>query len=116
MWVLNPFVIDFANLPEELCTVAQEQLLTLSSSVVFASKFKMLALEEFWLTLGPEFQNLTEIATNVLLKFSTSYMCEKGFSTMLLLKNKYRNRLEVEDDLRINLYNDDINITEIMKM
>ena len=37
----------------------------------------------------------------VLIPLLTTYYCESGFSTMLYIKNKYRNRLQLEDDLRV---------------
>jgi hAT family C-terminal dimerisation region len=101
VWILNPFVFDTSNLPIELTSTAQEQLLTLSSNVVLATKFKTMSLTEFWISVRPEYTELMDVAATVLLKFSTSYLCEKAFSAMLVLKNKYRNRLEVENDLRI---------------
>ena len=38
---------------------------------------------------------------NVLLPFGTTYLREMTFSALSYIKNKYRSRLEVEDDLRI---------------
>ena len=35
--------------------------------------------------------------------FLTTYLCEFGFSTFLLLKNKLRNKLDVKSDLRLAL-------------
>lgn len=37
------------------------------------------------------------------MSFNTSYFCETGFSAMLLIKNKYRTRLQLEPDLRLKL-------------
>jgi zinc finger BED domain-containing protein 5/7/8/9 len=106
-WVLNPFQYDETNLPEELSTAAQEELLTLSSNLTIKSKFQFMGYQEFWLEadLDQEFPVLQQIAITMLLKFPTTYLCEKGFSAMLYLKNKYRSKLNVEDDLRIKLSN-----------
>ena len=38
---------------------------------------------------------------NVLLPFGTTYLCKRTFSTLSYVKNKYRSKPEVEDDLRV---------------
>jgi zinc finger BED domain-containing protein 5/7/8/9 len=86
--------------------------LTLASDIIQATTFKTISLGEFWLSMNQEYNTLKKIAVAMLLQFSTSYLCEKGFSSMLFLKNKYRNRLEVEHDLRVNLYKGDVNFCE----
>jgi hAT family C-terminal dimerisation region len=78
------------------------------------SGFRTMSLGEFWLSMNQEYNTLKKIAVAMLLQFSTSYLCEKGFSSMLFLKNKYRNRLEVEHDLRVNLYKGDVNFREVI--
>jgi zinc finger BED domain-containing protein 5/7/8/9 len=69
-------------------------------------RFKLSTPEEFWLTTGRTYTHLYSLAMKMLLKFPTSYLCEKGFSTMLFLENKFRARLDVEHDKRIKLAND----------
>src|SRR4029434_6006897 len=48
---------------------------------------------------------LCEIALKMLLLFASTYLCEAGFSRLTALKTKYRNRAQIEDDLRICLSN-----------
>ena len=42
-------------------------------------------------------------ALNILVPFSSTYMCECGFSALLTIKSKARNRLDVESDIRCAL-------------
>ena len=42
-------------------------------------------------------------ALNILVPFSSTYLCECGFSALLTIKSKARNRLDVESDIRCAL-------------
>ncbi|MGH0155314.1 UNVERIFIED_CONTAM: hypothetical protein FKN15_031073 [Acipenser sinensis] len=58
---------------------------------------------DFWLSVGSEFHELTDRALKALILFSSTYLCESGFSALTAIKTKYRSRLSVEDDLRLFL-------------
>ena len=47
------------------------------------------------------FPQLAESALNILVPFATTYLCESGFSTLVSIKTKPRNRLDPEDDMRV---------------
>ncbi|OAF71583.1 hypothetical protein A3Q56_00643 [Intoshia linei] len=66
-------------------------------------KFDDQCLQLFWSSQLSTYPNLSTKALNVLIPFSTTYLCEKGFYSLLYLKNKYRNRLNASHDLRIAL-------------
>ena len=57
-------------------------------------------LDEFWISVKESNQVIGEKALALLLPFPTSYLCETGFSSVAVLKSKYRNRLSIEADLR----------------
>jgi hypothetical protein len=46
---------------------------------------------------------LSETVLRLLLPFPTTYLCEAGFSSLLVIKSKYRSRLVAEGDLRCPL-------------
>ena len=45
--------------------------------------------------------HLCDIALKMLILFASTYLCQAGFSRLTALKTKYRNRAQIEDDLRI---------------
>ncbi|KAI6655424.1 Zinc finger BED domain-containing protein 5-like [Oopsacas minuta] len=65
--------------------------------------FNNLSLEKFWVKYLPMYLDLSQLAFRVLVQFSSTYLCETGFSTLVLIKSKYRRRMFVEADLRCAL-------------
>lgn len=59
--------------------------------------FDQTDLDEFWLKMQEKYSTLSRKAVNKLLPFTTTYLCETGFSTMSVIKTKQRNRLDAED-------------------
>jgi hypothetical protein len=60
-------------------------------------------IEEYWCKKAIAYPKLREIALRYLVMFSTTYLCEQGFSGLLYIKNKQRNRLDPTKDLRVAL-------------
>ena len=50
-----------------------------------------------------EFPQISTKAMKVLIPFTSTYLCECGFPALTQIKNRYRSRLQVEDDLRLFL-------------
>uniref|UniRef100_A0A8C5A3P1 DUF4371 domain-containing protein n=1 Tax=Gadus morhua TaxID=8049 RepID=A0A8C5A3P1_GADMO len=50
-----------------------------------------------------DFPQLAAKAMMSLLPFATTYLCERGFSSLIYLKNKYRSRLQPEADMTLCL-------------
>lgn len=46
-----------------------------------------------------DYPAIVNIALRHLVGFSTTYLCERAFSTLIFLKNKYWNKLNVDSDL-----------------
>lgn len=52
--------------------------------------------------LYSEFKNISEKAIKILLQFSTSYLCEHGFSTLTNIETNKRERLtNIEEEIRV---------------
>jgi hypothetical protein len=60
-------------------------------------------LLEFWFQAKYVYREISKRAVRHLLPFATTYLCETTFSHLVDIKNKYRNRLNVEPDLRLKL-------------
>lgn len=59
---------------------------------------------EFWISMKTEYPELSEKAVKILLPFSTSYLCELGFSALTEIKSKKRERLlMVDQEMRVSL-------------
>ncbi|KAG7173843.1 SCAN domain-containing protein 3-like 15, partial [Homarus americanus] len=59
--------------------------------------------DEFWVKMRPIYPGFGNNALRVLITFSSTYLCESSFSSLLSLKSKTRNKLQVECDLRCAL-------------
>lgn len=58
-------------------------------------------LDEFWIKMRAEYDELSQNALRILLNFTSTYLCETSFSAMTVIKTKYRNRLSAENAMRI---------------
>lgn len=86
-WVLNPFsenVVAATKLPVEI----HDQLIEMSADKTLQLQFTSEDLNTFWLARRNEYGNLVTEALKILIPFATSYLCEKGFSSMVMLKTK----------------------------
>ena len=73
---------------------------------MWKDKLKNASLTQFWAnvqSMEPSLSDLCKPAATALLPFPTTYLCESGFSTLTMIKTKYRNRLQPEDDIRCAL-------------
>ena len=75
----------------------------------------MTSLASFWIHVSAEYPELAEIALKALLPFPSSYLCETGFSTMSIIKTKYRNSMDVRSPLRVALSSIEPRIDKLSK-
>ncbi|XP_076059427.1 protein FAM200C-like [Oratosquilla oratoria] len=81
----------------------QEEFLDLKNDSPAKDAFQNMELEEFWTQVRGTYPLLATNALRILVQFSSTYLCETGFSALVHLKTKARNKLEVEADLRCAL-------------
>ncbi|GFV95229.1 SCAN domain-containing protein 3 [Trichonephila clavipes] len=91
-WVRDPF----QNTPEGLFTTEEEIFIDFTSSGEIKRQFCNKTLFQFRAEVDDEFSELKTKAFRILLPFSTSYLCETGFSVVAALKTKYRSQLNIE--------------------
>ena len=62
-------------------------------------------LEQYWCLAMDMFSKLREKALSVLIPFTTTYLCQTGFSALLSIKTKSRNYLSAQVDMRVAISN-----------
>lgn len=100
-WLRNPFIdsLQIKHLPIKEC----EQLIDIFSDSTLKQKFPTTLLSSFWTSLIEEYPEIARRAVKKLLPFATTYLCESGFSRYCATKTKYRNKLDAEADIRLQL-------------
>lgn len=112
-WIRNPFIVQ--KRPEKFTAKEYEIFIDMISDSSLQPIFEKLSLPEFWCTLREEYADLSMKAVKILLPFATTYLCESGFSSYAATKTKYRNRLNAEADMRIQLSSIKPEIKELCK-
>ena len=76
----------------------QLELTDLQADIALREHFETIHSATFWLQSVPEtmFPGLTKVALHTLTMFGSTYSCETAFSTMNIIKKKYRSRLTNE--------------------
>lgn len=113
-WLLQPFLADLENAPQDLCEELTEVQHDDSAKVIFKEKG-----QKFWLhdEISQRFPKLTSIARHQILPFPSSYLVECAFSVVADLLSKKRNRLDIceRGDLRLKLTSLKPRIEELVK-
>ena len=109
-FIRNPFTSDVHRVPEYL----QEEFLELKNDLAAQDMYQRSTMENFWASMVVTYPNLSSHALRYLLPFASTYMCESGFSCLLHIKSKSRNRLAVESDIRCALSSTVPNIEKLV--
>ncbi|XP_042868821.1 protein FAM200A-like [Penaeus japonicus] len=91
-WIRNVFSVNVSEVGEDIPGF-QEELIDLQENQVQKQHFENLSIAKFWTQLKDK-PILTREAEKALLPFPTTYLCEQGFSSLVTIKTKARNRLD----------------------
>ena len=100
-WIQDPFTFNLNMMNDN--DGRKEDLIELRHAESARSAFQSQSLITFWCKLIPLYPNLAKSAVGYFVPFVTSYLCEAGFSTLLDIKTKKRNRLDAVHDMRLAL-------------
>ncbi|XP_050523103.1 protein FAM200A-like [Daktulosphaira vitifoliae] len=81
----------------------KEHLLDLTADDMLKMEFYSQSVDVFWMKRKHEYPKVAREALKLLVSFATTYLCELTFSAMVDIKTKKRNRLQLENDLIINV-------------
>ncbi|CAM2118605.1 unnamed protein product [Caretta caretta] len=99
-WIRNPIITS----KDDLTVTMEDKLLELAADEGLKMSFETTtSLASFWIKVKAEYPELTEIALKTLLPFPSIYLCETGFSTISVIKTKYRNSMDIHSPLRVAL-------------
>jgi len=80
----NPFLHKVEDVPETI----QEEFIELTNDSFAKDEFHSCKLEEFWVKMQHCYPRIGIQALNILVPFSSTYLCECGFSALLTIKSK----------------------------
>jgi hypothetical protein len=75
----------------------------LSEDTSLKLNFNRRKLTQFWLSVQQTCPTLSTEALKALHPFSSPYICEVGFSAMVGMKTKFRNKLQLSNSLRLKI-------------
>jgi hypothetical protein len=97
-----------------ILTKADEELIDLSEDTSLKLNFNRRKLTQFWLSIQQTYPTLSTEALKVLLPFSSSYICEVGFSAMVGIKTKFRNKPQWSNSLLLKITRIDVDVSAVI--
>ena len=96
----NPFVETVQDcIPHELDAV-QEEFQNIINDYNAKVLLSTITLPNSWCSMLCTYPLVAQIAIKAILPFPSTYLCETGYSSLVAIKTKNRNRLDVIPDLR----------------
>jgi hypothetical protein len=100
-WIRNPFTFNLDSMDD--ADMQKEDLIDLQNKALLKQGFSNQNLDEFWCSQIAAHPVLAKKALSALIPFATTYLCESGFSTLVSVKTKARNRLDARHDMCLAL-------------
>ena len=97
--VRDPFTVEPDIIPDS----DQDEFLEMKFDSGMKDFYKEHSIQEFWTQASVSYPGIGKLGLKTLLPFVSTYLCESGFSTLLQIKTKNRNRLAAEHDMRCAL-------------
>ncbi|XP_039764267.1 zinc finger BED domain-containing protein 5-like [Pararge aegeria] len=107
----DPLHVDIDALPD----MFQEQALEIKNDSAAKYDFEKMDKALFWVKYLKVYPSIAEEALKLFLPFSSTYLCEKAFSTVVVIKTKYRSKLDIASDLRCALSSIEPRIGKLVK-
>ena len=79
---------------------AQEQTISLIHDPNARDIFSNSSLPQLWCKMVLQYPDIAHFALKLFVLFPSIYFCETAFSSLLMMKSKTRDHLDVEPDLR----------------
>ena len=103
-WIMKPFSVEEGIIPDADVTVKLE-FVSLREDLQLKTECAEQEVQTFWVRIQEEYQILSKKALGLLIQAPTTYRCEAGFSAMVALKVKSRNRMVIDSDMLCCLSN-----------
>ena len=111
-WIMNLFQ---SAMTTGISTKADEELIGFSEDFSSEMNFSTRKLLQFWVSLQTSYPLISTESLKVPVAFSLSYKCIAGFSAIVGIKSKFRNKLQLSNSLRLKLSQIEINIKFIIE-
>ena len=102
-WVINQFGTNIETVDIHL----QEEFIDLQNDIECSAVFPQIGYNAFWMRneVSEQYPHIYQAIKLMFIAFPSSYLVEKGFSAVIILLTKQRNRLEIstKGDLRLLL-------------
>ena len=97
----NPFAsqLDISKISNDL----QDELLEMRNNFSAHDRFIEKPLSQFWFSMQRSYAKISMAALKIITHFVSTYLCERGFFTLLQIKTKARNKLDVQDHMRLEV-------------
>ena len=95
----NPFAsqLDISKISDDL----QDELLEMRNDFSAYDLFVKKPRSQFWVSMQRSYAKISMAAFKIITPFVFTYLCERGFSTIVQIKTKARNKHDVQDHMRL---------------